>query len=423
MNSEIVRSFSMDGKMIDRTHKSTPIWFLSQYFHPEKGATSELLTGIAFGLSRAGFTIEAIAGQPSYHGSACLPRKIQAEGVLIHRVWSTTWDRRSASGRILNTVTFVLGALWEAFFSPCRALLVAVTNPPLLPWLVMFLNVLRGQRYVLLIHDVYPEIAVELGALPSHSWVTRLWKKLNGFAYRRAERIVVLGRDMQSFLAAQLPPALHERLCLIPNWADAKEIHPLPRNVHPAFSELKAQDRFVVQYSGNIGRFHEIETLVAAAQLIPTLSYLFLFIGTGAQRALVERVQVELGNDRIRLWDYQPRGQLGHSLTACDVGVVTLRAGLSGMAVPSKLYGILAAGKPVLVIGPEDCEAAQAVKEAECGLVVAPDDVKGVVTALERLRVDPELCKAMGIRSRRLFEERYDLSIVVEQWRTLLSEI
>jgi glycosyltransferase involved in cell wall biosynthesis len=324
---------------------------------------------------------------------------------------------------MLNTVSFVLGALWAAIFSPRHALLVAVTNPPLLPWLVAFLNVMRGQRYILLIHDVYPEIAVELGALPPHSWITRLWKKLNGFAYRRAERVVVLGRDMQSLLTGQLPVAKHERLRLIPNWADAQEIYPIQRDAHPAFEELKALDRFVVQYSGNIGRFHEIETLIGAANQALPNSYLFLFIGTGAQRSLIERAQAKLGGERIALWEFQPRERLGYSLTACDVGVVTLRAGLSGMAVPSKLYGILAAGKPVLVIGPDDCEAARVVREAECGLVVAPGDVAGVLNALERLRTDSALCRAMGDRARRLFEERYDLPIVVAQWRELLEEL
>lgn len=399
------------------------IKFMSQYFYPEPGATSELLSEIAARLSELGYKIQGLAGQPSYFGSTNLPRLIEHRGMRIKRVWSTTLNRNTVAGRVLNTFTFTLGALWDVLFTSRKTVLVAVTNPPILPWVCLAGHVLRGHRFIVVIHDLYPDIAVKLGALRDGSFIVRLWTQLNGFALRRAERVIVLGRDMQEAVAAQVKGLAHDKMVMIPNWANGREIVPQAKDNHVFLDDLGIRDRFIVQYSGNIGRFHEIETILAAAEQLQEEEFLFMFIGTGAQVNRVEEKLEKWGEDRIRLLPFQPRERLGQSLTACDVALVTLRDGLSGLAVPSKLYGILAAGKPVVVIGPEDCEAARVIKEHQCGVVVEPGDGNSLANTLKELKSNHLLCEQMGKNARNAFQQNYDLPIVVKRWSEMLEDV
>jgi glycosyltransferase involved in cell wall biosynthesis len=210
---------------------------------------------------------------------------------------------------------------------------------------------------------------------------------------------------------------------IIPNWADGRQVYPVPREENELIRSLGIGDQFIVQYSGNIGKFHEIDTILRAAADLKHESFFFLFIGTGAQAFQVEQAMRNPGPGNIELLPFQPREMLGTTLTACDVGLVTLRQGLSGLATPSKLYGILAAGKPVIVIGPEDCEPAYVVRENRCGMVVPPGDAPALAAALRELKQDPELKEQLGVAARKAFERSFDLRAISLQWRDLLRNL
>jgi glycosyltransferase involved in cell wall biosynthesis len=228
---------------------------------------------------------------------------------------------------------------------------------------------------------------------------------------------------MQDVIAKSVDQDTRSRIRIIPNWADKTVIVPIDRAVHPLFDELGVRDRFVVQYSGNIGRFHEIETILDAATRLDDGAFSFVFYGEGKQVEQVRRAVAEAHNGAVCLMPFQPRVRLGLTLTSCDASLVTLKEGLSGLATPSKLYGVLAAGRPVVVVGPEDCEAARVVLEAQCGVVVRPGDGAELAQALRRLRDDPALCTEYGLRARRAFEERYDLQDVARLWAALCKNV
>jgi colanic acid biosynthesis glycosyl transferase WcaI len=398
--------------------------FLSQYFHPEDGATSQLLSGIAFELAARGFSVSALSGQPSYFEAQDLPRNMVHEGVSIRRVWSTQFNKNTALGRVVNSLTFSVSTLLGLLFEPRRAVTISVTNPPLLMWVCYAARRLRGRRYITVIHDVYPQIAVALGALSEKGIVARLWTYLNRRSLAAADRIVVLGRDMRDVIQRDLPPGQSNKIDIIANWADGESIVPLNRDCHPIFDELGVRDRFVVQYSGNIGRFHEIETILEAQRkLNSTGDFSFVFYGKGHQVERVRNAAAEAGDKSVIWSPIQPRERLGLTLTGCDVGLVTLKEGLAGLAVPSKLYGVLAAGKPVIVVGPVDCEAARVITEEGCGIVVSPRDSQGLADALLRLRKSPEWCAELGTRARAAFERRFDIGTITRQWEALLARL
>ena len=214
--------------------------FVSQYFAPEPGATSELLAGIAEELAKAGMNVNAIAGQPSYFATERLRKDLLINGVKVRRIWSTQSSKNSMLGRVLNTASFSASLFLSLLvLSPRDRIFVAVTTPPTLPLICYAAHLIRGGKYVAVIHDVYPDIAVELGALRERGLVARLWRFFNRRAFRRASAIVALGRDMHELLLARYGQDLSARMQIIPNWADGDVIKPIERTCHPNLTDAE----------------------------------------------------------------------------------------------------------------------------------------------------------------------------------------
>jgi glycosyltransferase involved in cell wall biosynthesis len=181
-------------------------------------------------------------------------------------------------------------------------------------------------------------------------------------------------------------------------------------------------DKFVVGYSGNFGRVHEFQTLMGAAERLRARSdIVFLLIGAGAQRSVLETAASIRGVSNLVFKPYQPRGKLGQSLGAADVHVVTLRPELEGLVVPSKFYGVAAIGRPTIFIGDSQGEIATIIREADCGISVNQGDVGGMVAAVERLRDDVPLRETMGRNARAVFERRFDRELAIDAWRGLVE--
>jgi colanic acid biosynthesis glycosyl transferase WcaI len=395
--------------------------FLSQYFHPEPGATSELLSEVALELSRRGYATSAIAGQPTYHRRERVPVLMNYGPVAIRRCWSTQFQRHNPVGRILNTATFTLSAFVQLLRLPQGCIVVSVTNPPILNWACAIAGFFKRMRYVALIHDVYPDIAERLHAIREGGVVARLWRHLNFIAYSRADFVVVLGRDMQKHFESSFGEIVKAKLRLIPNWSEDLAATSPARADNPILKSLGLVDRFVVLYSGNFGDFHEIDTILSAAQILKEDRVSFLFIGKGKQLPKIQRTASSEPN--VLLLPPQPRALLASSLTACDASIVSLREGLSGLAVPSKLYGVMAAAKAALVVAPADSEAAIEIEECGGGVVTPPGDARALATAIRQLASDPLRAIELGGKGYRSFQRKYTLPAVVSQWAALIEQL
>lgn len=395
--------------------------FVSQYFYPEEGATSQVLSALARGLASRGYNVQALTAQPSYHGKKRIPRHLSMGAVKIRRIWSTRFSKDGILGRVLNSVSFAFSAFLALLATPRDTLVLAVTNPPLLPWSCLGARLLRGHRYVVILHDLYPDVAVRLGVLRKNSPLVRLWRFLNEATFSRAEAVVVLGRDAKNYLRKNYQMAHRPLVSVIPTGADGKLIRSHRKKENRLLRSSHPGRALVVQYSGNMGRIHDLDTLLDASQSLSGEPFLFVFVGEGFQKAHIqERVR---GQTNVRFLPYQPHRLLGDSLTSCDVGLVTLKTGLSGLSVPSKLYGILAAGRPALVIADKNSEAARTVREHGCGFVVPPGKPKALVRALRELKKSPQLRRRMGRAGRKAFEANYDLPKINQAWTDLLEKI
>ncbi len=398
------------------------IIFLNRFFYPDHSATSQLLTDLAFDLAARGNPVTVITSRQRIDApKARLAGFERINGVEVHRIWTTSSSRGSLTGRALDYLTFYLFAGWR-LFRLCRAgdVVVAKTDPPLISVVASLVARVRKARQVNWLHDLFPEVAIRLGVGALSGWMGRTLRRLRNWSLKSAQTNVVLGNRMASVLKSEGVGA--DRISIVHNWCDGGAIRPLARSRNPLRKSLKIGDAFVVMYSGNLGRAHDLNVIIQAArQLKSHSSILFLVVGDGVQRPWFETEIERRGLRNIRVEDYQPRERLGESLSIGDLHLVSLRPELEGLIVPSKFYGVAAAGRPTVFIGSPDGEIARILKRENCGVCVAPDDGEGLAKQIVALELDPDARRAMGKAAREVFEQRLDQPIALAAWRQVLG--
>lgn len=405
------------------------VWVASELYYPEETSTGFLLTRIAEGLAE-NFDVHVICGQPTYSARGRrAPRRERRNGVAIERCWSTTLDKDRLPLRLLNAVSISLSMFLTALVRFRRGdKVLVVTNPPFLPFVVSAAARLRGARAALIVHDVYPEVLTAAGLAGHRSPATRAAGALTRALYRSVERIVVLGRDMHALTRAKLGSAAGQdasdasKIVTIPNWADLQEVWPSPSDGVPLLRAHGLAGKFVAQYAGNMGRTHDLESIVEAARaLAGDDQFHFLLLGGGAKSRAVTEGVARYALRNVTVAGQKPRSEQQTFLNACDVAVITFMPGLSGVSVPSRMYNVMAAGKPILAMADVDSELARVVAENEIGWVVPPTDWRGLVTALREAAADPARLAAMGARARAVAENRYALSHAIASYRELVA--
>ncbi len=398
------------------------LFLLTQYFYPEVPATAQLATDLALGLTEAGFDVSVFTGQPAYRNEGRLPSREDYRGIHIHRAYSRRLSREGTHSRLLNGATVAAISLLKLMTRRKPDVLLVDSTSPFLLVVAWLLRRLRGIPFVFLVQDVYPEIAIELGVVGRRSIAARLWRLVYGRVYRAVARIVVLGPRMRDVVKRSVSPSIHDGLVVIPNWADGDAIVPRSRFDNPLRRELGLDDKLVVLYSGNMGLVHDMETIVEAAKRLQHLSDLrFLLIGGGGKRDWVESAVERKKLRNVIMLPYQPLEMLPYSLTCGDISLVTLRRGMEGLSVPSKVYASLAAGLAVLAVAGPGSEIGDMVEEHRCGYRVSQGDVDGLVEAIGHLHRDRDLLGEMKRQARLSYEANYTRSMSIARYVSLLS--
>jgi colanic acid biosynthesis glycosyl transferase WcaI len=396
--------------------------FINRYFYPDISATSQLLTELAEDLDARGDRVTVITGNTAYLGGETrLPAREMHHGIRIVRVGFTRFGRSRILGRLSDHLSFWLCAFWAAVRMKDQDCLVVLSDPPLLSVFATIVRFFMPVKTVCWLQDVFPEIAIRAGVL-REGMVARLLREMSRWSLGRMDQVVVIGRCMERYLLSHGLPA--RTLINIPNWADGGHLRPVPRDNNEFLHQHGLQDRFVVMYSGNHGVVHEFETIFALIREtsgIPRLC--FCFVGEGAWKPrLVETARAE-GWQHVLCLPYQPKASLQSSLSAADVHLVSLRTEMGGLSIPSKIYGILAVGRPMIFIGPPGSEPAAIVREGEFGYSVPPGDTQGAVQALLAAYRDHTLLERQGQAARQYFNTHCDRSIATEQFRQVLQRV
>ena len=400
------------------------VWIATEIYYPEETSTGFILTRLAEGLATKD-RVAVLCAQPSYERRGSIaPAREHRNGTDIYRVAHPRLNRNRLVGRSINVLTVTARMFLMALRKLRRGdVMIVVTNPPLLPFAMYVAAAVRRARVALLVHDLYPEAAVLAGVLPASGLLARTWKRASNWLFRHVDRIVVLGRDAGELIAARMPDGA-ARVRVIGNWADIDDVRPDLPSENALLRSLGLSDRFVLGYSGNMGRVHDIDLLVEAAQRLRDLApeVHFLFVGSGAKSARVSAAAAEAGSN-VSMLGPRDRSEQGVFLNACHVAIMALAPGMAGVGVPSRLYNVLAAGRPVIAAVDGHSEPARVVREEDVGIQTEPGDVEAFVRAVERMRADGEWVRAAGTRARRAAVDRFGFDTVLAAYQRLIADL
>jgi glycosyltransferase involved in cell wall biosynthesis len=399
--------------------------FVNRFFYPDHSATSQILSDLAFHLAATGRDVHVITSTQIYDDpKATLTRRQLINGVEVHRVSSTHYGRAALAGRAVDYLSFYR-SVRRAIFEIARPgdIVVAKTDPPLLSVVALGVVGRRGAHLVNWLQDIYPETAVELKVPFFRGPVAASLAALRNRSLFHAMATVAVGEGMGHRVIAFGAPA--SRVHIIPNWCDDQNIEPIAPGNNPLRKAWGLDDKFVFGYSGNLGRAHEFDTVLAAAERLRDETRLvFLMIGGGKRLEELSKAVGQRSLDAsFRFMPYQERSKLSQSLGVADAHWLSLSPKLEGLIVPSKFYGIAAAGRPIVVIADKGGEFAPLVEQYDCGVAVAPGDADALVDVLRRFLREPETVAGMGLRARRMLGAGFTQQQGFTRWQDLFDQL
>lgn len=399
--------------------------FLNRFFSPDHSATSQIVSDLAFHLAASGFDVHVITSRQLYDDpKANLPARATIQGVIVHRVFSTRFGRSVLVGRLIDYFSFYLLS-WFALRSLTRpgSIVIAKTDPPLVALLATGLAKRRRAHLVNWLQDIFPEVAIQLRVPLIKGPIGRVLVHLRDRSLRLAAANVVIGTSMSQQVLAHgaSPDGVH----IIPNWCDDERIVPVSSKGSTLRWNWSLPGKFVVGYSGNLGRAHDINTVLKAAErLKDNHRIVFLFIGGGHRLDELKReTEARDLQKSFRFMPYQSDSVLMDSLSVPDVHWISLKPELEGLLLPSKFYGAAAAGRPIIFVGSKNGELAQLIRHFNCGVAVEEGDAEALAETLEALSTDPDRCAAMGRSARQMLDDHFSRRKAFEQWRALLNRL
>jgi colanic acid biosynthesis glycosyl transferase WcaI len=400
------------------------VLFVNRFFYPDHSATSQLLSDLAFHLAEVGFDVEVLTSRQLYDDpSQVLPADDTIRGVRVHRIWTARFGRGRLLPRAVDYLTFYLSATAKLItLANANTIVVTETDPPLMSVPSALAVRLRQAKLVNWTQDLFPEIAQGL-SVPCVDRLASVLRHLRNRSLACARINVVLGTSMAAKLKAE--GIADEKIAVVHNWSlSESEANSDSEAIASLCKEWGLAGKFVVGYSGNFGRAHDFATALDAAALLKGRDDLrFLFIGDGAQRGWVEAQVAVLGLTNILFKPYQPLDRLAVSLALPDVHLVSLKAELEGLLVPSKLYAVLGAGRPVFFIGNTQGEIAQLLRQATCGQAFLAGDAAGLAAAIGEIADQPTKAVEMGACARALWSARFRRSQALGTWQALLTRL
>ena len=398
------------------------ITMVSKYFYPEPCSTGQLLMELGLELQKKGCSVNVLTGQARLIGRSKLTSRGDYGSTKIKRVWCTRLDNKKVVGKAINRLTFTISAFLHLLLKKKPPLFVT-SDPPFLCWASMILNKIMGRKFIYLLYDIHPDASVKLGYLKGGSIIRKIWDLINSIAYKEADFIIVPGNCMKQTIKRKFNEKNH-KIKVIHNWADGNFIKPINKSDNWFCKKYGLVDKFVVLYSGNIGQYHDLETVIFVAERLKHQQDIkFVFIGEGDKKRKIMQIAYDLKLRNILFLPFQPREYLPYSLTCGDVSIVALKKGLEGLSVPCKIYTSLAAGQAVWGLVDNSSEIAEIIENSKCGFRTDQKDVDGAVENIIMLYRDNRLLDRFKKNARKCFEENFDKSIAIEKYSQVIRRV
>ena len=395
---------------------------VTQFYPPDYAATGQLIEELATQLGEENIRVNVFTGQPGYaFSNSNAPRVEKKHRVKVTRTRTTQLLSKKIMGKALNGIIFCLRAgLHIVRHRKKHDILLLTTAPPFLFVVGYVANLLFKIPYACLVYDLYPEVITELGLMDSQNAIAKLWHWLNKRIWSRAKSIIVLSNTMKERIVAKYPQA-SPKISVIHNWANADWIRPIAKEQNWFACEYGTNHKFTVLYSGNLGRCHDLDTILGAIELLKDEEVQFVFIGAGVKHELCRQTVREKGLLNCTFLPYQDRALLPYSLTACDLALVSMAPGMEGVVAPSKLYGVMAAGRAVAAICEPHSYLRKLIDDANCGACFDNHDSEGLAKFIHFLARDSQATGKMGQAGRKYLETNFTPQVIAQQYQEVLN--
>ena len=384
---------------------------VTEHFEPEIGATSQLITELVDRLVADEIKVTVL----TYAQSSI------AKPHIVRLSPSSPPSSTGLFGKAFKGINFIIASiLWISCHRPSKASrILVVSNPPFVGIVGLFAWLTFKLPYIFLLQDVFPRSAVLSGILPARGPLTHAWALFIKLVIAYSSKTIVLSDSMYSRVAKDF--GSKHKLFIIPNWSVLKPSSPLATTSHEGTTGSRSS--FQVQYSGNYGRLHDILTILESSRILlnKRTDIHFTFIGGGPKLNQILKYKKELCLANISTKPYQPTESAFASISSCDVSIISIIPGAQDTIAPCKLYGIIAAGKPVILIARPECYIAKLISKYECGVVVEPGEPQELSDVLEYLLSSPAACATMGRNSLRLYNSKYTFDIAYQSYKSILE--
>lgn len=401
------------------------LWLCSEVYSPDEAGGAYFMTKLSEGLRRKYDSVNVLCGYPHYDmKNQIVPKTEKINGVNVLRCHSTRFNKNVVIYRIFNLITISISIFFKAFLSIRKNdVVIVVTTPPLLPFVVLIACQIRRAKCILRIEDVYPEALIATNMLNENNFIVQILWFMNKLLYRANDRITVLGRDMEKLVWNKLG-VKNKKVSIITNWADVDLVKPENRDTNVLLKEHGLANYFVVQFAGNLGRAQGIDNIFKAVELLKyEKNILFMFIGSGSKKRWMGDYVLENKLNNVLILDQRPRSDQACFLNACDIGLVSLLPGMTGAGVPSRIYNLMAAGKPIIVVSGSGSESEFVVTEEQIGWFVEAGKPEQLVEAILEARSTPQSLLQMGRRARSVSIKKYSSQKIINAYCELIDGI
>ncbi|ACK73831.1 glycosyl transferase group 1 (plasmid) [Gloeothece citriformis PCC 7424] len=402
--------------------KKQVLYIVTQFYPPDYAPTGQLIQELVTHLASQDYLIKIFTGQPGYAYQQTVAPAIETFlGGMVKRTRATQFWNGRIRGKLINGILFFLRAGIHLLKNVQKEnKLLLTTAPAFLIFLGYFLKVFRKISYVCLIYDLYPDVAVQLKVVSPKNLIVKLWEFLNVKTWEKAEKIIVLNSSMKNRILAK-HPQFYDKISVIHNWADPKWIVPLDKSDNWFAQNHNLVDKFTVLYSGNMGRCHDVTTILDAVLQLQNAPIQFVFIGGGAEYEKLLKQVKSWGLKNCLFLPYQDKQILPYSLTACDLSIVSIKPGMEGIVAPSKFYSMLAAGRPIVAICEKHSYLRQIINDAKCGIAIENGDGSSLSQFIKQMASQPELAQKIGKAGQLYLTLNFTPEIIAKQYSEVLG--
>lgn len=407
----------------NRYHQLMRVSIITEFFPPDYAATGQLIEELVKQLDGQGVGIKVFTGQPGYAFSKSKAPALEQLGqIRVQRSrFTQIWSHR-IRGKAINGILFTLRAFLHIIKNYHQNDVFLLTSaPPFLSIAGYIAHLFCKFPYVCLIYDLYPDIAIALGVVSKNHWLAKFWRAINRKIWQKSEAIIVLSPAMKQRVIDTCPEVA-DKVSVIHSWGDPQLILPIAKEDNWFAKQHNLVSKFTVLYSGNMGRCHDLNTILAAAQQLRTEDIQFVFIGGGPKRESFVQDVAKLGLENFLFLPYQDKSVLPYSLTACDLSLVSVEIGLESLVAPSKLYPALAAGRPIAAICPENSYLRELITDGQFGTTINNGDSEALAAFILKLKSDRQFAEKMGDASRKYLELNFTPGIIAKQYLSVLRQ-